>query len=189
MDSFGPGINQIERDADAIEDQVFITRPEDNSAFLRKLGMTRKNATSLARLLGGKADVLRAFTKRCTEDYNVTPAGEIALYLGDIQDHAITMSTNLAHVDTILSRSHSNYLAQLSVDNIEMGNRTNLFLSRVTIIATIIVPMHVVTGLFGMNVKVPWKDEDTLAPFFGIMGTIISIAILCLAIARRMRYI
>ncbi|KAF6801011.1 putative CorA family metal ion transporter [Colletotrichum sojae] len=189
VDSFGPGITEIERNADAIEDQVFISRPEDKQAFLRRIGLTRKNATSLARLLGGKADVLRAFTKRCTEDYDVTPAVEIALYLGDIQDHAVTMANSLAHVDTMLSRSHANYLAQLQVDNIDMGNKMNLFLSRVTVIATVIVPMHVVTGLFGMNVKVPWKDQDTLAPFFGIMSSIILIAIICLGVARRFRYI
>lgn len=37
------------------------------------------------RLLGGKADVIKGFAKRCNEQYQVTPRGEIGLYLGDIQ--------------------------------------------------------------------------------------------------------
>ncbi|KAI8272208.1 putative metal ion transporter [Colletotrichum sp. SAR 10_98] len=188
VDSFGPGINQIEKEADAIEDQVFITRPEDNQVFLRRIGLTRKNVMSLMRLLGGKADVLRAFTKRCTEDYDVTPRMDIALYLSDIQDHAVTMMNSLVHFDTMLSRSHSNYLAQLSIDNIDMGNRTNDFLSRVTVIATIIVPLNVVCGLFGMNVKVPWGGDENLNAFFGIMSGIILFAAISLMVARRMGY-
>ncbi|OLN97582.1 putative metal ion transporter C27B12.12c 1 [Colletotrichum chlorophyti] len=189
VDSFGPAINQIEHEADAIEDQVFITRVEDNQAFLRRIGLTRKNVMSLMRLLGGKADVLRAFTKRCTEDYDVTPQMDIALYLGDIQDHALTMMNSLVHFDTILSRSHSNYLAQLSIDNIDMGNRTNDFLSRVTVIATVIVPLNVVCGLFGMNVKVPWGGVENLNAFFGIMSGIIAFALISLVVARRMGYL
>ncbi|KZL77714.1 CorA-like Mg2+ transporter [Colletotrichum tofieldiae] len=189
VDSFGPAINQIEHEADAIEDQVFITRVEDNQAFLRKIGYTRKNVMSLMRLLGGKADVLRAFTKRCTEDYEVTPQMDIALYLGDIQDHTVTMMNSLVHFDTMLSRSHSNYLAQLSIDNIDMGNRTNEFLSRVTVIATVIVPLNVVCGLFGMNVQVPWKGEENLTAFFGILAGIVVFAFLSLVLAKRFKYL
>ncbi|KAK1594167.1 cora-like Mg2+ transporter [Colletotrichum navitas] len=189
VDSFGPAINQIEHEADAIEDQVFITRVEDNQAFLRKIGCTRKNVMSLMRLLGGKTDVLRAFTKRCTEDYEVTPHIDIALYLGDIQDHTVTMMNSLVHFDTILSRSHSNYLAQLSIDNISMGNQTNESLSRVTVIATVVVPLNVVCGLFGMNVMVPWKDVDSLIPFFGILASIVAFAFFFLMLARRLRYL
>ncbi|KAK1966764.1 cora-like Mg2+ transporter [Colletotrichum sublineola] len=189
VDSFGPAINQIEHEADAIEDQVFITRVEDNQVFLRKIGCTRKNVMSLMRLLGGKTDVLRAFTKRCTEDYEVTPHMDIALYLGDIQDHTVTMMNSLVHFDTMLSRSHSNYLAQLSIDNISMGNQTNESLSRVTVIATVIVPLNIVCGLFGMNVMVPWRDENSLVPFFGILGALVVFAFLSLVLARRFRYL
>ncbi|KAK1979508.1 cora-like Mg2+ transporter [Colletotrichum cereale] len=189
VDSFGPSINDIEHEADAIEDQVFITRVEDNQAFLRKIGYTRKHVMSLMRLLGGKTDVLRAFTKRCTEDYEVTPHMDIALYLGDIQDHTVTMMNSLVHFDTMLSRSHSNYLAQLSIDNISMGNQTNESLSRVTVIATVIVPLNIVCGLFGMNVKVPWKDDDNLIAFFGILASIVVFAFLSLILARRLRYL
>ncbi len=39
---------------------------------------------------------------------------EIVLYLGDIQDHMLTMTSNLSHYETLLSRAHSNYLAQVS---------------------------------------------------------------------------
>ena len=141
------------------------------------------------RLLGGKADVIKGFAKRCNESYSVTPRGEIGLYLGDIQDHVVTMMSNLGHFEKMLSRSHSNYLAQLSVDNIRQGNRANEVLSKITLLATILVPLNLICGLFGMNVPVPGKDSDGLGWFFGIIGVIAAIVIACLAVARRLRFI
>lgn len=65
--------------------------------------------------MGNKADVIKGFSKRCNEHWDVAPRSEIGLYLGDIQDHIVTMVANLVHVEKILSRGHSNYLAQISI--------------------------------------------------------------------------
>ena len=158
-------------------------------AFLRKIGMVRKNVMGLMKLLGGKADVLRGFTKRCNSNYKVTPRMDIGLYLGDIQDHVVTMMTSLAHFEKMLSRSHSNYLAQLSIDNIAQGNRANRVLSKITVLASILVPLNLVCGLFGMNVEVPFRSADNVGPFFGIVGFLILFTVLSLVYARRRRFI
>lgn len=189
VDSFAPIITQVGDETDAIEDQVFIARNDDMHTFLRKIGMIRKNVMGLMKLLGGKADVLRGFTKRCNANYKVTPRMDIGLYLGDIQDHVVTMMTSLAHFEKMLSRSHSNYLAQLSIDNITQGNHANKVLSKITLLASILVPLNLICGMFGMNVKVPWREVDNLIPFFGIFGFLIVIVIVFYAIAKRMRYI
>ena len=140
-------------------------------------------------MLGGKADVLRGFTKRCNANYRVTPRMDIGLYLGDIQDHVVTMMTSLAHFEKMLSLSHSNYLAQLSIDNITQGNQANKVLSKITLLASILVPLNLVCGMFGMNVHVPWEDVPHLGPFFGILGVLVTFVILSLVTARRLRYI
>ncbi|TDZ91483.1 putative metal ion transporter [Colletotrichum sidae] len=189
VDCFAPVIRDIELEADAIEDGVFVAREDDSNTFLRTIGRVRKNTMALMRLLGGKADVLRGFTKRCNENYKVTPRMDIGLYLGDIQDHVVTMVTNLGHFEKILSRSHSNYLAQLSINSISQGTHTNLVLSKITFLASILVPLNLVSGLFGMNVDVPFKDSGSLAPFFTILGSLIFFCIVSLVLARRYKYI
>lgn len=157
--------------------------------FLRQIGDVRKNVMGLMKLLGGKADVLRGFTKRCNENYNVTPRMDIGLYLGDIQDHVVTMMSNLAHFEKMLSRSHSNYLAQLSIDNITQGNNANKVLSKITLLASILVPLNLVCGMFGMNVAVPFRSVDNLIPFFVILAILVAFVIVSLGVARRFRYI
>ncbi|EEY22531.1 magnesium transporter ALR1 [Verticillium alfalfae VaMs.102] len=189
VDCFAPIIRKIELEADSIEDEVFVIREGDSSVFLRSIGRVCKNCMALMRLLGGKADVLRGFTKRCNENYKVTPRMDIGLYLGDIQDHVVTMVTNLGHFEKILSRSHSNYLAQLSINNIAQGTDTNRVLSKITFLASILVPMNLVSGLFGMNVRVPFQDGPNVIPFFTIMGSLFFFCIVILVWARRARYI
>jgi magnesium transporter len=187
VDSFAPVISRLEADTDQIEDEVFIARTDDMAEFLRKIGTARKNTMALMRLLGGKADVLRGFTKRCNENYKVTPRMDIGLYLGDIQDHVVTMMNNLGHFEKMMSRAHSNYLAQISIDGITQGTNTNRVLSKITLLASIIVPLNVVTGLFGMNIVVPWQDVNSLGPFFGVLGFIITFCLVCALLAYKMR--
>ncbi|CAI4211435.1 unnamed protein product [Parascedosporium putredinis] len=133
----------------------------------------KKNIIALMRLISGKADVLKGFTKRCNENYKVTPRMDIGLYLGDIQDHVVTMMTNLGHFEKMLTRAHSNYLTQLSISNIRQVTETNASLSKITFLASVLVPLNLISGTFGMNVTVPFQTNESLAPFFGIIGVMI----------------
>lgn len=197
-DSFAPVIQSIEYEADVIEDSVFMARDIDFSAMLQRIGESRKKTMTLMRLLSGKADVIKMFAKRCQEEANgigpaltsdinianlhagysserAQPRGDIAMYLGDIQDHLLTMYQNLAAYEKIFSRSHTNYLAQLQVESFNSNNKVTDILGKATMIGTILVPLNVITGLFGMNVTVPGQDSS-IAWWYGILGVLIAIA-------------
>ncbi|KAK9473156.1 uncharacterized protein V1510DRAFT_106696 [Dipodascopsis tothii] len=184
-DGFAPVIHEIEKEADGIEDSVFVARECDFGDMLKRIGDARKTVMTLMRLLSGKADVIKMFAKRCNEHWDMAPKGEIGLYLGDIQDHIVTMYLNLSAYEKILSRSHANYLAQLQVESFHANNRVTSMLSRVTLIGTILVPLNLITGLFGMNVPVPGEGSDTLRWFFVIVGVIILIVVVMYFVARR----
>ncbi|KAH0543357.1 hypothetical protein FGG08_002313 [Glutinoglossum americanum] len=189
VDGFGPTINDIEKETDMIEDSVFTARPDDASNLLRQIGLCRKKVMTVMRLLGGKADVIKGFAKRCNEQYEMTPRSDIGLYLGDVQDHVVTMMSNLNHFEKMLSRSHSNYLAQIQLDSITTGNRANEVLSKITLVATILVPLNLICGIFGMNVPVPGRSSNGLGWFFGIIGVILAIVVASVAVFKRYRMI
>lgn len=189
VDSFQPVIQVVEEESETIEDGIFIARAEDSRIVLRQIGECRKKIMSLNRLLGGKADVIKGFAKRCNEQFSIAPRQDVGMYLSDIQDHVVTMMSNLGHFEKMLSRSHTNYLAQINVDNIAQGNRANEALSKVTFIATILVPLNLVCGLFGMNVPVPGRDSTGLEWFFGIVGVLLFIMLTSVIIAKKRRFI
>ena len=104
------------------------------------------------------------------------------------------MTQSLNHYEKLLSRSHSNYLAQISIEMTDANNQINDVLSRLTALGTILIPMNLVTGtsyppncipdvkskrstgLWGMNVHVPGQDDhDTYSWFVGIICCLVAI--------------
>jgi len=178
-DAFGPLIQSIEYEVDSIDELVLILKDAEQSDMLRRIGTCRKKVMGLLRLMGNKADVVKGLAKRCNENWRVAPTSDIGLYLSDIQDHLITMTQNLNHYEKILSRSHSNYLAQISIEMTDANNQINDVLSKLTALGTVLIPMNLITGLWGMNVHVPGQDiEDGYAWFLSIIACLCAFAVI-----------
>lgn len=176
-DAFGPLIQGIEYEVDSIDELVLILREVEQSDMLRRIGTCRKKVMGLLRLMGNKADVVKGLAKRCNENWRVAPTSDIGLYLSDIQDHLITMTQNLNHYEKILSRSHSNYLAQISIEMTDANNQINDVLSKLTALGTVLIPMNLITGLWGMNVHVPGENVPGYAWFLSIVGCLAAFAV------------
>lgn len=163
--------------------------------MLRRIGECRKRVMSILRLLGSKADVIKGFSKRFSEPADIgvlknsktdlAPSPEIGMYLGDIQDHIVTMVQSLNHYEKLLARFHSNYLAQINIDMTKVNNDTNDVLGKITIIGTIVLPINIVTGLWGMNCVVPGQEYDGLAWFWSIIAGMFVFSILAFNYAKK----
>ncbi|KAI0486380.1 hypothetical protein F4859DRAFT_470147 [Xylaria cf. heliscus] len=211
-DVYLPLIQSIEEEVDDIDDKILeLHSPSDpNSStkqrpdstqekatvseanidtggdMLRRVGDCRKKVMTLYRLLGNKADVIKGFAKRCNEHWEVAPRSDIGLYLGDIQDHIVTMTGNLSHYEKILARCHANYIAQINIRMNERAEQTADVLGKLTVLGTIVLPMNIITGLWGMNVWVPGQDyEGDLTWFFGITGGLIIFGLTCFWVAKK----
>ncbi|PWY69754.1 cora family metal ion transporter [Aspergillus heteromorphus CBS 117.55] len=119
-DVFGPLIQAIEDEVDEIDEKIMqmhadergmesSNKEADNDSvatslapgeMLRRVGVCRKKVMGMYRLLSNKADVVKGFAKRCNEQWEVAPKSEIGLYLGDIQDHIMTMTSSLTYYET-----------------------------------------------------------------------------------------
>ena len=148
-DVFAPLIQSVEEEVDDIDDAVLQlhssskelasqekvkkenekrsevgeqSSPESGSDMLRRVGECRKKVMGLYRLLGNKADVIKGFAKRCNEHWEIAPRSEIGLYLGDIQDHILTMTSNLGHYET--------YVYYLCIAGLRIFTRQQIALPR-----------------------------------------------------------
>ncbi|CAG8435346.1 5559_t:CDS:10 [Diversispora eburnea] len=160
-DSFAPLIRTIEFEVDSIDELVLILKESEQTDMLRRIGHCRKKVLGLLRLLGSKADVMKGLVKRCNElRWDVVISNEIILYLGDIQ-------------------------AQISIEMTQANNQINDILSRLTALGTILIPMNLVTGLWGMNVQVPGQNEEGLNWFFSILAGLMIFAVVGVVTAHR----
>ena len=132
--------------------------------------------TSQVNIANLQAESINMGNRAVTEQVS-QPRADIALYLGDIQDHLLTMFQNLLAYEKIFSRSHSNYLAQLQVESFNSNNRATNMLGKVTMIGTMLIPHNVITGLFGMNVTVPGEQGSPIW-WYGILAVLIALAII-----------
>jgi len=98
--------------------------------------------TSLTRLLATNSEVVAQIRKRLlTSSYATLPNGnkldddlDVAIYMGDVQDHILTLQYLLAHYERILSQSHPTYLSQLSIGVVFARNRTDKAVTYLTIV-------------------------------------------------------
>ncbi|KAI8882814.1 cora-domain-containing protein [Backusella circina FSU 941] len=180
-DSFAPLIRAIEFEVDSIDELVLILKESEQSDMLRRIGYCRKKMMSLLRLLVTKSDVIKRLTKRGEHSENGNRpviTSDVIIYLGDVQDHLVTMLQSLNHYEKISSRSHSNYLAQISIEMTQTNNEINDVLSKMTALGSVVIPMNLVTGLWGMNVQVPGQFQEDLKWFFAILACIFTFCII-----------
>lgn len=166
-DAFGPVINTAEHEVEYIESCVLTSMMTDFSEVLHVISEARHIVMMLLRHLSGKGEIVKTFEKRYQDK------GDIALYLGDIYDHIATMNQTLLAHEKILGRTHGNYLGQLQMQSFHTNSKTTSMISKFTLMATVFVPFHIISSLFGMNVNVPGQEVESLQWWFGIFGVCI----------------
>lgn len=183
VDEFMPSLRKIELEVDSIDDLVLVLSQSDQAEMLRRIGRARKRVTHLMRLLNPKTDVIKALAKRCPD--RLKP--HTLLYIRDIQDHVLTMSQNLDHYSETLNRSHNNYLAQISIELNAASNRMDVVVKKLTAAAFFLLPLSLISSIWGMNVPVPGDGNfaHNFLPFFTIITAMVAIVIIMYFIARR----
>ncbi|KAJ1732703.1 CorA metal ion transporter [Coemansia biformis] len=271
-DTLVPTTRLLELEVDAIDELVLILTRAEHDDVLKRIGIERRHALWLVRLLHGKAEVLRAVERRiqakaagdgdggtrymatgspaivvtagapgCDDrdndgrDNDCSASDEDAMasqlltsdeeegglyrssrggvrgeaqrrksamaaaaaaahpdvikYLADVHDHLTSLTASVHHCERILARAHGNYLARINLELTHASNTTNQLATQMTILAGIFLPLNLVAGIFGMNVKVPGRDRDDLRDFALIVGSMGLFVVFTLAFCRWRRII
>ncbi|TFK57129.1 hypothetical protein OE88DRAFT_100299 [Heliocybe sulcata] len=158
---------------------------------LRRIMKARRLFTTSTRLLTTKHEVVAQIRKRLLTEGalpKVTGAGdeiEVAMYMGDVQDHILTLQNSLVHYERILVQLHQTYLSQLrlSVSTSKQGiDKAIMILSIVSnAVLCCQVPIVVFLGLFSTNVTIPTNGHYPSYPYNWFYAIIVTMVIvLCL---------
>lgn len=172
VDNFQPNIKKLEYEVDALDESTLFLKPADQTEMLRRIGRARNLVTHLARLLKPKIETTKILVERFADLIQMQPA----LYLRDTREKLQGLLSDLDQNSETLTRAHSNYLAQISIEQAEMSNRMNLQVKHLTVITSLALPFEIIGALWGMNVVVPFELIDNrttaelsaLMPFFGL---------------------
>ncbi|KAJ1656747.1 CorA metal ion transporter [Dispira simplex] len=178
-DSLSPLVELITREVESIDELVLILRANEQSDMLQRIGTARKKIMAIQRLVALKGYVIKALIRRSEERRWGAPPNGMKFYYADVLDHIITLIQDANQLDSIIHRAHANFLAQISLEITIASNRANDMIAKVTALGSILLPMNVITGLFGMNVHVPGQDILGYGWFFGIVGSLGLVFIIC----------
>ncbi|KAG6842240.1 hypothetical protein C0991_000210 [Blastosporella zonata] len=157
-------------------------QPSSRQVTLRRMARTRRLVTSLTRLLATKSEVVAQIRKRLM-GLNGPPRDDdldIAMYMGDVQDHILTLQHSLAHYEHMLSQSHPTYLSQLRTGVALTKRGTDMSVLYLTTVSLAVVCIQTLIGTMSINVKIPTNPHTPQGSYhvFGIVVAL-SIFILC----------
>jgi magnesium transporter len=167
-DTFFPVLSAIDDEIDELENAV-IERPTDKQ--LQQIFRLKRTLVMMRKVITPQRDLFA----RAGEDIIELPGLEPASrdYFRDVYDHLIRISDLIDSYRDLLTGAMDVYLSTVS-------NRLNAVMKQLTIIATVFLPLSVVTGFFGQNFGWLVRNITSFWAFavFGIGGLLVSVAVL-----------
>jgi magnesium transporter len=171
VDSVFPLLDNIGAQIDSVEDEVLET-PDRQT--LRTIFDLKRDLLTLRRVTGPQRDLLQSLTSPRTPRIG----DETQLFLRDVYDHTVRIAEEVDSFRDLVSGSLDAYLTSISN---RLGEQTR----RLTVVATIFLPLTFLTGFFGMNFAFLIGHIDTpLAFFIGLGVMAISVPTLVLVVTR-----
>jgi len=162
--SYMPLVEEIDRQIDEIEDQVF---DGPRRATLEQIFALKRLLLSMRRILLPQREVLN---KLARDDYRVIDPKD-RVFFRDIYDHLVRLHDLNENLRDLVSGALDTYLSVVN-------NRMNDVMKTLTIITTLFMPITFVTGFFGMNFFEPvahlvgWTSQQVFKLTLGIMLTV-----------------
>jgi magnesium transporter len=163
IDRYLPVLEEVELRLDRIEDALF-ERP--SQALLEEILELKRATLGLRRSLVRQRDVLHRLGRR---EFALVPDADAWMFR-DVEDHLIRAADLLESYREILGDAVEIYLSVTS-------NRLNQIVKVLTIFSTIILPLSLIAGIYGMNFKHMPETEWTYGyPFaLGIMALVAAV--------------
>lgn len=164
VDEYLPLLDTLSDQMDSLEDQIFA---DFQAEAVEDIFRIKKELLILRRAVTPLRDVFNTLLRREQPLFS----RETHTYFQDVFDHLIRVADT---IDTLRDMIGSMMDAYLSIS----GNRMNMIMKRLTSIATILMSVTLVAGIYGMNFdympELKWR--------YGYVGALLSMVVVGLAI-------
>jgi len=159
VDGYQPVLDKLADDISDIED-VVLDRPDPDT--LAQIFSLKRKLVEFRRVASGMREVVNNLARR----EKGLLGDDLDVYFRDIYDHIIRTVELIETYRDLLSGALDIYLSAVA-------NRTNEVMKVLTIWGTVALPLVIITGFFGMNLKLPWADS--------VHGTAFAVALMAIS--------
>jgi magnesium transporter len=171
VDDMFPIVDMVGEELDRLENEL-LAKVQDGQ--LQDLYAVKRIMLALHKVIGPERDVLRSMARH-TE--LVSP--EAYLYFQDIGDHVARISDAIDTYRDVASSVMDIYLSAIS-------NGLNVVMKQLTVVATIFMPLTLISGVYGMNLLGGmWPPSDAWWSFPVVIGSFAFIAVGMLYVFKR----
>jgi magnesium transporter len=168
-----PILNKIDQNIEQIEDEIFEARVRH---IVQEISIIRRDIISFRRIVKPLIPVLGSLERKTRPFLHE----DMEEYFGDISDHLSKIWDTLEDYKEVIE-GLSDTLNSLT------SNRTNEIIRVLTIISVIILPLTLISGIYGMNITLP-LEKYPLA-FEIVIASMVGVIIAMLAFFRWRKWI
>lgn len=167
--------------ADAYEDRLDQLEersldPACNDSILAETADLRRDMLHLRRLASSQLELLLPIERGEYEDIS----SELGARFSHVRDHLKQVRDVIDGLRELLAGVRENYRATLA-------DRLNSTMKTLTLFATVLLPLSLIAGIYGMNVPL-WPPTDNPLSFYGVLGAMAITAVAMLLFVRRKRW-
>lgn len=175
VDHYRPEVDQLEERLDALEAEIF-ERPDAKLA--KEILNFKADVSSLRRVVLPQRDVVGRLARR---EFPII-SEQLSYRFRDVHDHLVRLVDEAMFFQDRVTSLLDAHLSQVS-------NQLNAVMKVLTIIATLFMPLTVLTGMYGMNVTLPHFPGGDAAQFWWVAGIMLVLSVAMLGYFRSNRWI
>lgn len=174
VDDYFPLTDLIEDEIDDIEEKI-IKSPSDTSQ--QDILNLKRDILKLRKVLSPQREVINVILRH---DFDLIQ-DENRLYFMDVYDHVLRIIDLLDTYQDLITGSMDILMTQIS-------NKTNEIMKVLTILTTIIMPLSLISGIYGMNFKfIP--ELDYRYGYYGVLGVMAILVIIEIIYFRKKKWL
>ncbi len=175
VDSYRPEIDKLEDRIDELEKQIF---DQPDPALIRQILDEKRQIAGLRRIITPQRDVVARLARRDFVDIST----EMSFRFRDVYDHIVRVAD-----DVMIFQDRITGMLDAHLSNV--SNRLNEVMKVLTVVSTILMPLTLLVGAWGMNVPLPQFPGGEHLQFWWLFGISVTIAVGMLVMFRRKRWI
>ena len=175
VDNYRPEVDKLSEKLDKLEKEVF-ERP--NTQMARRILNFKKDISSLRQTVLPQRDVVGRLARR---EFPMI-SEQLAYGFRDVHDHLVRLSDEAMFSQDRITSILDAHLSAVS-------NQLNQVMKVLTIIATLFMPLTVLTGMYGMNVPLPHLPGGEHAQFWWVCGIMFALSAAMLGYFRKKGWI